>query len=159
VQIPDGLTLQRFVSHQSGDNLNTGTTTIKENRVGNLIRCLLLIVRTSAGVRTDLTTDPIRWRLDNTQLLSEYRDRRDYEDNRFGSQQNARLYNSNRPAGVYVYYRYHNPGQMDGNYWLPTTEASYLQFELNGGPASGSLESVTEDLAPAGPVPAYLQGL
>ena len=48
---------------------------------------------------------------------------------------------------------------MDGDYWLPTTEASYLQFELNGGQSAGTLESITEDLAPAGPVPAYLQGL
>jgi hypothetical protein len=159
VQIPDGLALQRFVSHQAGDNTNTGTFTIKENRVGNLIRTLILVQRNSAGVRTDLTTDPIRWRLDNTQLLSEYRDRRDYEMDRFGSQQNARLYNSTRPTGVYTYFRYHNPGQMDGDYWLPTTEASYLQFELNGGASAGTMESITEDLAPAGPVPASLQGL
>jgi hypothetical protein len=157
--VPDGLTLQRFVSHQAGDALNTGTTTVKENRVGNLIRTLILIVRNSSSVRTDLTQDPIRWRVDNTQLLSEYRDRRDYEDDRFGSQQNARLYNSNRPTGVYVYFRYHNPGQMDGNYWLATTEATYLQFELNGGPSSGTLDCITEDLAPAGPVAPYLQGL
>lgn len=159
VQIPDGLTLQRFVSHQAGDTTNTGSFTVKENRVGNLIRALILVQRSSASVRTDLTADPIRWRLDNTQLLSEYRDRRDFEMDRFGSQQNARLYNSNRPTGVYVYFRYHNPGQMDGNYWLPTTEASYLQYELNGGVASGNLETITEDLAPAGPVPSYLQGL
>lgn len=159
VQIPDGLTLQRFLSHQAGDATNTGTFTIKENRVGNLIRTILLVTRTSAGVRSDLTADPIRWRLDNTQLLSEYRDRRDFESDRFGSQQNARLYNSTRPTGVLPYFRYHNPGQMDGNYWLATTEASYLQYELNGGFTSGTLESITEDLAPAGPVPAYLQGL
>jgi hypothetical protein len=159
VQIPDGLTLQRFVSHQSGDTTNTGSFTVKENRVGNLIRAIILVQRTSAAVRTDLTTDPIQWRLDNTQLLSEYRDRRDYEMDRFGSQQNARLYNSNRPTGVYTYFRYHNPGQMDGNYWLPTTEASYLQFALNGGQSAGTLESITEDLAPAGPIPSYLQGL
>ena len=162
VQIPDGLTLQRFISHQAGDNTNTGTFTIKENRVGNLLRCLLLVQRNSVSVRTDLSADPIRWRLDNTQLLSEYRDRRDYEMDRFGSQQSARLANSTslgRPTGTYVYFRYHNPGQMDGNYWLPTTEASYLQFELNGGVSSGTLESITEDLAPAGPVPSYLQGL
>jgi len=159
VQIPDGLALQRFNSHQAGDQTNTGTVTIKENRVGNLIRTLILIQRNSVGARTDLTADPIRWRLDNTQLLSEYRDRRDYEDDRFGRQQNASLYASTRPTGVYVYYRYHNPGQMDGNYWLATTEASYLQFELNGGQSGGTLETITEDLAPAGPIPSYLKGL
>jgi hypothetical protein len=159
VQIPDGLTLQRFVSHQAGDNTNTGTFTIKENRVGNLIRTLILVQRTSAAVRSDLTTDPIRWRLDNTQLLSEYRDRRDFEMDRFGRQQQASHYNSIRPTGTYIWFRYHNPGQMDGNYWLPTTEASYLQYELNGGASAGTLESITEDLAPTGPVPTYLQGL
>jgi hypothetical protein len=158
-QVPDGITLQRFISRQAGDAMNTGTATIKENRVGNLIRCLLLINRSSAAARVDLTGDPIRWRLDNTQLLSEYRDRRDYEMGRFGKQANASTYNSNRPTGVYVYFRYHNPGPMDGNYWLPTTEASYLQFELNGGQSGGTLETITEDLAPAGPVPAYLAGL
>jgi hypothetical protein len=158
-QVPDGIALQRFVSHQSGDAMNTGTVTIKENRVGNLIRCLLLINRSSASARVDLTADPIRWRLDNTQLLSEYRDRRDYEMGRWGKQSSASTYNSNRPTGVYAYNRFHNPGAMDGPYWLPTTEASYLLFELNGGGSSGTLETITEDLAPAGPVPAYLQGL
>jgi hypothetical protein len=158
-QVPDGITLQRFVSHQSGDTLNTGLSTIKENRVGNLIRTLILVVRNSSSVRTDLTADPIRWRIDNTQILSEYRDHRDYEDDRQGRQSHASLYNSNRPTGVYVYSRWHNPGAGDGDYWLPTTEATYLQFELNGGPSAGTLETITEDLAPAGPVPAYLQGL
>jgi hypothetical protein len=190
VQIPDGLALQRFNSHQAGDLLNTAVATIKENRVGNLIRTLILVCRTSAGLRYDLTADPIRWRIDNTQLLIENRQRRDYEMNRFGKQENASLntaapqgagaqagtYSLNgstttttqpgsstspeaRPAGCYVYFRYHNPGAMDGNYWLETTEATYLQFELNGGQSAGTLESITEDLAPAGPVPSYLQGI
>ena len=158
-QVPDGITLQRFVSHQSGDPLNTGNSTTKENRVGNLIRTIILQVRNSSGVRTDLTADPMRWRIDNTQLISEQRDHRDYEIDRFSKQGNASTYNSNRPTGVYVYFRYHNPGPMDGNYWLATTEATYLQFELNGGPSSGTLDCITEDLAPAGPVPAYLQGI
>lgn len=157
VQIPDGLTLQRFCSNQF-DNTNTATNTIKENRVGNLIRNILLVQRSSAAVRTNLTSDPIIWRLDNTQLLSEYRDRRDYEAWRFGNQQSGND-NAARPTGVYPYFRYHNPGQMDGDYWLPTTEASYLQFQLQGGASSGTLQSITEDLAPAGPVPQYLYGL
>jgi hypothetical protein len=48
---------------------------------------------------------------------------------------------------------------MDGMYWLASTEASYLAFELNGTPAGGTIEIITEDLAPAGPVPPYLQGI
>lgn len=158
-QVPDGMSLQRFVSHQSGDAMNTGNSTIKENRVGNLIRNLIIINRNSSSARVDLTADPAILRVDNTQLWSQYRDRWDFEMDRFGKQDNASLYDSDRPTGVYVYFRYHNPGVMDGNYWLPTTEATYLQFELNGGAASGTLETITEDLAPAGPVPAYLQGI
>ena len=158
VQIPDGLTLQRFVSHQSGTATNTGTFAIKSNRVGNLVRTLLYNFRGSNGKRANLTKDPVRLRLDNTQLWTRYRSSWTYEISRFGSQQNA-FDTSSRPAGVYVYFRYHNPGQMDGDYWLPTTEASYLLGTFSGGPASGTLETITEDLAPAGPVPAYLQGL
>lgn len=158
VQIPDGLTLQRFVSHQSGTTTNTGNFSIKSNRVGNLVRTLFYVFRSSAGARTNLTSDPIRLRLDNTQLWSRKRASWDYDVTRFGSQQNA-LQTGARPTGVYVYFRFHNPGQMDGDYWLPTTEASYLLGTFNGGPSSGTLETITEDLAPAGPVPAYLQGL
>lgn len=158
VQIPDGLTLQRFVSHQTGTKTNSGAFSIKSNRVGNLIRTLIDVFRTSAGVRANLSADPVRLRLDNTQLWARYRTSWDYDIDRFSSQQNAHD-TSARPTGVYVYFRYHNPGQMDGNYWLPTTEASYLLQTFTGGSANGTLETITEDLAPAGPVPAYLQGL
>ncbi|HMK62035.1 MAG TPA: hypothetical protein VK386_00330 [Acidimicrobiales bacterium] len=158
-QVPDGIALQRFVSHQAGDPQNTGVMDDKMNRVGNLIRLLIWINRTSAAARVELSSDPIRLRLDNTQLWMQYRDRIDYEMGRWGKQAAASTYNSNRPTGVYAYNRYHNPGAMDGPYWLPTTEASYLQVETNGGQSSGTWETITEDLAPAGPVPAYLQGL
>lgn len=158
VQIPDGLTLQRFVSSQAGTKTNSGANSLKSNRVGNLIRTVGWLFRSSAGVRTNLTSDPVRLRLDNTQLWSRYRTSWDYDMDRFGSQQNAQDQQA-RPTGVYVYFRYHNPGQMTGNYWMPTTEASYFLLTATGGPSNGTCETITEDLAPAGPVPAYLQGL
>lgn len=159
-QVPDGLALQRFASHQSGIALNTGTTTVQSARVGNLIRNLILVVRNSSGVRTDLTSDPIRWRLDNTQLLVENRSRRDYEVDRFFN--GAEGYDPTwvaRPTGVYVYPRFHKPGSRQGLSWLATQAQTYLAWELNGGPSSGTLEIITEDLAVAGPVPAYLMSL
>ena len=64
-----------------------------------------------------------------------------------------------RPTGVLVYPRFHDPGAMDGMYWLPTTEASYLSWELVGTPAGGTVEIITEDFAPAGSVPPYLMGI
>jgi hypothetical protein len=163
--LPDGLVLQKFNSHEIF-NTNGGNQILKSNRVGNLIRWVALIIRSSTGARVDLTSDPIRWRLDNTQLLNELRQRRYYENGRFwtfgGFTQasgSAAATATLRPTGVLVYPRYHNPGTMDGMYWLPTTEASYLSWELNGTPAGGTVEFITEDLAPAGPVPPYLMGI
>lgn len=159
VQTPDGITLQRFVSRQASIPTVSGTMTIQSNRVGNLIRCLVLEFRdnSTVPVRTDLTADPIRFRLDNTQLSSENRTHRDFVMDTFFNGDAPAI--ATRPTGVYVFYRWHDPGSMDGPYWLPTTEASYLTFEINGAVAGGSLTIITEDLAPVGPVPAHLMGL
>lgn len=159
-QVPDGLAFQRFTSHEIFTTAG-GDQTIKSNRVGNLIRSAILVVRDSSSARVDLTADSIRWRKDNAQLLTEYRDRRDYEMFRFfGSNGVGSGTQASRPTGVYVYPRWHKPGEREGQPWLSTTEATYLQWELNGTPSSGSLEIITEDLAPTTPnVPSYLVGL
>lgn len=156
-QAPEGMALQRFVSREAGIALNTSTTNVKSNRVGNLIRTLILVVKNSSGVRTDLTSDPIRWRLDNAQLVTEYRDHRDYEMDRFYADQGFDT--TTRPTGVYVFPRWHKPGARTGMSWLPTTEATYQMFELNGGPSSGTVDIITEDLAPVGPVASHLIGI
>lgn len=163
-QVPDGVSCQRFMSHQI-DVTTAADQTIKENRVGNLIRNLILVFRDDTDARIDLTSDPIRQRIDNTQLLVEQRARRNYVMN-----QKYSLYGFNpasatadaaafRPTGVYVYSRWHEPGELTGQYWLETTEATFLQFEFIGAPAAGTLETITEDLAPVGPIPAYLTGI
>ena len=165
-QLPDGLVIQRFVSREIF-NTNGGNQILKSNRVGNLVRSIIMIVRNNAApaVRTALTADPIRWRLDNTQLLNEYRSRRTYENNRlyqfgqYAQSPGGAAVGAATPTGVLVYPRFHNVGDMTEQYWLPTTEASYLAWELNGTPAGGTVEIITEDLAPAGPVPPYLMGI
>lgn len=160
VQTPDGLALQRFLSRQASIPTVAGTMTIQSNRVGNLIRTLILEFRDSTAgypLRIDLTADPLRFRLDNTQISSENRTHKDYDMDCFYCLDAPAMIT--RPTGVYVFHRWHDPGAMDGPYWLPTTEASYLTFEINGGPAGGSLTIITEDLAPVGPVPAHLMGL
>jgi hypothetical protein len=166
-QLPDGLVIQRFVSREIF-NTNGGNQILKSNRVGNLLRTVVMVIRNSAApaIRVDLTADPIRWRLDNTQLLNEQRQRRYYENSRFftfgGYGQgagSASAVATPRPTGVLVYARHHSPGDMDGMYWLPTTEATYLAWELNGTPAGGTIEFITEDLAPAGSIPSYLMGI
>ena len=165
-QLPDGLVIQRFVSREVF-NTNGGNQILKSNRVGNLVRALILVVRNNANpaVRVALTADPIRWRLDNTQLLNENRARRTYENDRvyqfgqYAQGPGGAAAGAAFPTGVICYPRFHNVGDMSEQYWLPTTEASYLAFELNGTPAGGTVEIITEDLAPAGPVPPYLMGI
>lgn len=164
VQVPDGLAFQRFCSHEI-DATVAGDSTYKSNRVGNLIRNQILVFRNSSGVRTDLTTDPIRWRKDNTQLLVEYRSRRDYEMFRFFDLQSGSLASTAgsyaaHPTGVYVYPRWHNVGDRDGQPWLDTSSATYLQYEVNGASAGGTLEIITEDIAPTrAQLPPHLVGL
>jgi hypothetical protein len=165
-QVPDGLAFQRFTSHEIFPTTG-GLQTFMSNRVGNQVRTILLVARASGsgggggqGARTDLSGDPIRWRKDNSQILVETRDRRDYETFRFFSPGEGSGIQAVRPAGVYVYTRYHNPGSRDGQPWLDTTQATYLQYELNGTPSGGSMEVITEDLAPTTPSPPnYLVGL
>lgn len=166
-QVPDGLAFQRFTSHEIFPTTG-GSQTFMSNRVGNQIRTIILVSRATGsagggaqGLRTDLSADPIRWRKDNSQILVEWRDRADYETFRFfgpggvgdGTQ-------AARPTGVYVFPRWHNPGRREGQPWLDSTQATYLQYELNGTPSGGSMEVITEDLAPTTPTPpAYLVGL
>jgi hypothetical protein len=159
-QIPDGLAVQRFTSRQANLPTVSGIMTVQSNRVGNLIRTIILEFRDNTpgyALRTDLTGDPLRLRLDNTQLASYNRTRLDYDMDAFYNLDAPSM--PTRPTGVYVLHRWHDPGSMTGPYWLPTTEASYLTFEINGGPSGGSVSILTEDLAPVGPIPNYLMGL
>ncbi len=163
-QVPDGVALQRFNSHEI-QTTSSGASTYKSNRVGNAIRSVGLVFRNSSGVRTDLTSDPIRLRVDNTQRLNEYRDRRDYEmDVFYGSTGGEAGSFSSRPTGVYWYPFFLKFGTAPGNSlfngqsWLLTSEATYLQWEVSGAAASGTLELITDDLAPVGPVPPYMVG-
>lgn len=158
-QSPDGIGMQRFLSRQI-DVTNAASNIIKMNRTGNLIRSLILVFRDSTGNRTDLTSDPIRMRVDNTQLFVENRARRDYLMWKFFQLITAPgVPTSARPTGVYVIPRWQQPGEMRGQGWLETSEATYLAFEFIGAPAAGSLTTITEDLSPVGPVPAYLENI
>lgn len=158
-QVPDGIGMQRFLSYQV-DNIGTGTNTPKINRTGNLIRSHVLVVRDSTGLRTDLTADPFRFRVDNTQLFVEQRARRDYVMwHYFQVPMGPSVAATARPTGVYVFPRWQQPGDMKGVGWLETSEATFLQYELPGGPAAGTLQTITEDLSPVQSIPAYLENI
>lgn len=158
---PDGLCLQRFISHQVLTT-NAGDFNLQSTRVGNLCRSHILVFRDAsgsqggAGTRTNLGGDPIRLRLDNTAIVTEYRDRRDWiYDTFFGSPTQM----ATRPTGVYAYPWWHQPGDMQGDSWLETTEASFLQWEIQQAVAGGSCEIITEDLVPLSDVPRWMMGI
>lgn len=159
-QVPPGVSLQRAVSNEIGVTA-AGTGTYKVNRVGNLIRSHILVFRNSSGVRTDLTADPIQLRKDNTTLWNQTRSRVDYETFRyFGPQGVGSGLQATRPTGVYPFPRWHQPGIRQGNPWLQSTQATFLQYTYNGASAGGTVEVITEDLAPTTPVlPAHLKDL
>lgn len=160
-QIPDGVTIQRFLSHQFITGLSTGDNTLQVTRTGNLLRSHILVFRNSSGARTDLATDPVRFRVDNTQLFVTQLSRWKYNTKQFltsfGTQgltsENGEAFNT----GVYFLPRYQNVGAMLGQSWLGTTPATFIQYEVLGATAAGTCEIITEDLAPkSSAIPPYL---
>lgn len=154
-QQPPGLAWQRFVSVQ----LITASTSAKWyqiDRVGNFIRNVLVEVRSSAGKRVALTSsNPIIWQLDNQFLVNETPAKRQYEMSRFYNDQwsdggGHTVLGKTLPLGMYVYSRWHKPGDRDGMTWLPTSTASLCQWNIAGGPSGGTLTFMVEDLAPTG---------
>lgn len=158
-QVPDGIAAQRFISHQF-DNIGTGQNTVKLNRVGNLIRTIILVIRDTNGNRTDLTTDPIRLRVDNTQLFVVNRAVLDFNMWRWWQGVTAPgVSASSRPTGVYAIPRWQSPEKLLGVGWLETSPATFLQWEINGGPSGGNMEQIIEDVALVGPLPTYLENV
>lgn len=150
---PPGVAWQRFLSVQQINSV-AATKWYTLDRVGNFQRTLILEVRNATGARTDLTGTPIQWQVDNSFLVNETRDKRDYEMYRFFADQwgaaGATTGGEARPTGIYVYPRWHKPGDRDGMTWLPTSTATLEQFSLTGAPAGGTVTMLVEDLAPTG---------
>jgi hypothetical protein len=159
-QIPDGISVQRFLSHQIIGGLNTTDNTLQVTRTGNLIRSHMLVFRNSSGVRTDLTSDPVRLRVDNTQLWVQQRSRWRFNNQQFLASfgtQGLTSQNAAYMTGVYFLPRFQNVGAMLGQSWLGTTPATFLQYEVLGAAANGTCDVITEDLAPkSSMIPPYL---
>jgi len=158
-EIPSGLNLATLRRQQIINLAAAGAdNTFQMSNMGNELRGITIITRTSAGARTDLLSDPIRWRLDNRSL---------------GVFSNAEVFNrmadfydslqtgSTRPTGVYVFPRFFDPGHMIGESWLATTNATYLIFEsaTAAGGTSGTAQFITDEVVPVGPVPMELESI
>lgn len=158
--VPAGLNLQMKRRHQPINLLPAGTDNIFQvNLTGNALRAILAIVRDNNGNRQDYLSDPIRWQLDNRNLGVFSPDMLFQWDDDFYSPYNR----GPRPTGVYVFPRFFDVGNMTGQPWLMTTDATKLSWEtttlstaVNVG--NGSIvDWITDEVFPIGPIPSDLQ--
>lgn len=126
-------------------NVSSGQQTIRLNRVGNLIRNLILVWRDSSGVRQAGTLpDPISLYFDGQPIHSSdpklLRDK--YVRERYGFDPDT---------GVVVYDFTHDfdghPGGETKDLWMPTVQSSRLEVRGSFGEA-GTLTVLTNDVRP-----------
>lgn len=127
--------------------INAGQSSIRLQRVGNFIRNLILVLRTTAPARSSTNMpDPIQLFMDSKLLINQGR-------------QLQPMYMAERSltsvieTGVTVFDRSHDwDGLIGGemrDQWLPTTQATRLEFQGSFG-AAGTLVVLTNDIAPKG---------
>jgi hypothetical protein len=159
--LPPGLNLQTLRRHQVLALAAAGTAnTLQLANTGNELRGILVVTRDVNGARTDAFTDPIRMRLD-TRAMGVFSPNEVFNlmNDTLDQLQNG---TSARPTGVYFWQRYRDPGDFQGQGWLGTTNATYLILETTtaaGIAAGGSVEFITDEVTPVGPVPAELDSI
>lgn len=148
--LPPGLALQVKRRHQAGVTLQaSGTDNIFQLvNTGNAIRGIIGITRDANGVRQDALSDPIRWQQDNRNLGVFSPDQLFQWMNEQYAQYNLGV----RPPGVYVWPRFFNPGDLTGQGWLYTNNATKLTFETATAAGlvagTGTVEFITDEVYP-----------
>jgi len=158
-EIPPGLNLATIARHQVINLTAVGAdNTFQISNVGNELRVFIHVMRNSTGARTDLMSNPIRWRLDN-RSLGVFTDQEVFNTMHdfYESLQNG----STRPTGVYIWSRFFDVGRMVGQSWMSTTNATYIIWEsaTAAGGAGGTNEIITDEVVPVGPVPMELESI
>lgn len=148
---PPALGTTQFWTRQAGIATSIGQNQFLLTRVGNLARTIILIGRTSAGVRSDsvlLSSYQLNWDanmiLDETTLL-----RRTKLSQRFGGTTTV-------PTGVSCVDLTHSfdghPGGGDlADLWYPTASSSRIEFKGTAA-AAGSTTILMNDVIPGGDV-------
>jgi hypothetical protein len=156
--LPPGLNIQNLRRHDLPVPLNAaGSNNVVITRAitGNELRGIIIVLRDSLGNRQDYFSDPIRWTVDNRNMGALSPDELfQWMSNFYGPTYAA------RPAGVLVYPRFLNPGILLGQGWLPTTNATKLQWEfLTAAGATnlpGTIELISDEMTPVGDIPPEL---
>lgn len=156
---PPGLGVSRKLMSQTLNMPSSGTATLQLTLTGNEIRGLILICRSSAGARVDLTdanAGAIMFRLDNgiqwTMLPSQIINRMERFYRQFFGP------SINRETGVYAIPRFRGPN--GGDPWLPTVEQSYLSIQLGSGDIpGGTIEILYDQIAVGIELPRQLESI
>lgn len=149
--LPSGLALQVKRRHQAGVTLQGGGTDniFQLVNTGNALRGIIGIVRDNNGVRQDYLSDPIRWQQDNRNLGVFSPDMLfQWMEGQYASYGALQ-----RPTGVYIWPRFFNPGDLTGQGWLYTSDATKLTFETSTsaaftGGVTGTVEFITDEVYP-----------
>jgi hypothetical protein len=154
-RIPPGVNLQTKVRHTSFTLQNAGAdNNFLSPLTGNALRGALLIVRDSNNARQDYLSDPITWTLDDRTLSVTSPDlvfqwQADFYAS-FGQQR------APRPTGVYPFPRFFNPGQLYGQGWLYTSNATAVNWETTtlstAANVPGTVELLQEEVYAVGAV-------
>lgn len=158
-EMPPGLNVQT-ISRKQPIPLNAAgaDNTLQLALTGNEIRCIILTTRNSSNVRTDLLSDPVRWRID-TKSLGVFSPQEIFD--RMADFYGGLLQQSPRETGTYVLPRFFDPGDQYGESWLSTTNATFMIFQTvtGAGGTSGTVEIFTDEVIAVGQVPAELESI
>lgn len=178
--VPPGLNLQYKRRHQIFTmNANASDNIFQSALTGNAIRNQILITRNGGSVRSEGLTDPILWQLDNRSLGKISVNAGSGAGTASSSGQSGgdmvqnwmtEMYGeyfpglvtgngtvtttmARRETGVYVFPRFLKPGSMYGQGWLYTANSTKEIFEsTSGAVTSGTMELVSDEVYPVGPV-------
>lgn len=160
--LPDGLSLGRILRQDIKTLNGAGADNqLQFSNTGNEYRCIIVVVRDSLGARQDYLSDPIRFRVDDrsmwtmspAELFASMNDV--YTSSGIGTMV--------RPTGVYVIPRFRNPGDLDGEFWMPTSNATYVVLQsatvTGGANLPGTVQIITDEVVPITQVPLELEGI
>lgn len=160
--LPPGLALGSLLRHDVKTlNPSGANTLIQLANTGNEFRAIMLVIRDNKGERVDALADPIRFRLDDRSMWVRSPDSLLWHMTQHYPALN--LGTSERETGVYVIPRFRHPGQRQGEHFLPTSNASYVLLETSTQAGAknmpGTVEVITDEVVPVGPVPPDMEGI
>jgi len=158
--VPPGVALQvyRRFANQVLNGGGASNTIDARSLTGNQQRLIMLVVRDSLNQRQDYLTDPITWTLDSRTMGN-------FSQADLFGQMND-FYGTGympRPAGVYVFPRFFNPGSLVGQGWLETNGATKEQWQSStlstGTNLPGTVDILIEDVVPLRGLPYELTNI